>query len=385
MERKEFDDLIKRYLEGVSTEEERDLLHLWLVKHAGQEEREWSPGEAEDVERRLRLKLKGLVGEIGTEERLSRRFRRVAAVAAVLVVLLSIGVLLFQGPGKPVDQQISRHQQQIASHIPPVLTLHVEGTDYRIDSLPIGIDTYVGGVAVRRTSLNSLSYLAGSNNGIATNDNAAVYHRLSVPKGKDFNVTLPDGSVVWMNTESTLEFPVVFSGADRRVTMSGEAFFEVASDKAHPFRVAAAEGTEVVATGTQFSVKAYRDEMEMYATLVEGVITVTAKGESLTMQPNQQAVSKQSVAGIQVSAVDVKSIIAKKNGYFAFFKQDITSIMKEVSRWYDVDVYFQGEVSPRLFGGTFSRQRPLNDLLEYFESIGSFKFKQKGRRIIVMS
>src|SRR5690606_6896033 len=150
MERKEFDDLIKRYLEGVSTEEERDLLHLWLVKHAGQEEREWLPGEAEDVERRLRLKLKGLVRDIGAEERISRRFRRVAAVAAVLAVLLSIGVLLFQGPGKPVDQQISRQRQQVASHVPSVLTLHVGETDYRIDSLPIGIDAYVGGVAVRR-------------------------------------------------------------------------------------------------------------------------------------------------------------------------------------------------------------------------------------------
>lgn len=380
MDRKEINDLIARYLAGESTQEERDLLYLWLVKRAEQEEEAWPVGEEEDVERRLRSGLSGW----GSDHPVSApvRWRTAAAVAASLLVLISVGLLLFRGSHKPAGPMAYPSPHVAISQIPPELSIHVDGERYLIDSLPIGVNTYVGGVAVRKTSANSIRYIddrGGPLHGTAMN------HRLFVPKGKDFTVTLVDGSVVWLNTESSLEFPAVFAGNERTVAMSGEAFFEVASDKTHPFKVATAEGAEVVATGTQFSVKAYQDEREMYTTLVEGAVTMNGNGESLALQPSQQAVSRYAEPGIQVFSVDVKGILAKKNGYFAFSRQDISSIMKEVSRWYDVDVYFQGKVSPRLFGGTFSRTRPLDELLEYFESVGGFKFKHKGRRLIVMS
>lgn len=385
---KEINELIKRYLDGTSTKEERDMLYLWLVKRVEQEQREWLPGEEEEVERRLRFKLKGLVEDaepVRSAPLVPRiQFGRWTAIAASILVLFAVGVWLFQ---QPVKQTPEIAQQAAADlfHESPELVIRVDGKDYLIDSLPIGVASYIGGTTVRKTSSNSLSYLVDAADDTHVRHEEPASHQLFVPKGKDFNVTLADGSVAWLNTESMLEFPTVFAGKERKVTMSGEAFFEVVSDKAHPFKVATSDGAEVVATGTQFAVKAYHDEVEMYTTLVEGAITMSAKGESLAMLPNQQAVNRYGVPGIQVSAVDVKGIIAKKNGYFAFSKQDITSIMKDVSRWYDVDVYFQGDVSPRLFGGTFSKKRPLSELLEYFESVGNFKFKQKGRRIIVMS
>lgn len=386
MESKEFDDLIKRYLDGTSTEEERDILYLWLINQTQQEQREWLPGEEEEVEKRLRFKLKGLVDDARATHAtpLLVRLRNWSAIAASILVLFAVGLWLFQQPVKQTPE-VSQQAASAVLHKYPELVIRVDGNDYLIDSLPIGVDSYIGGLAVRKTSSNSLSYLDGAVDDGHMRHEAPVNHRLFVPKGKDFNITLADGSVAWLNTESMLEFPAVFAGSERKVTLSGEAFFEVASDKTHPFKVTTAEGAEVVATGTQFAVKAYHDEVEMYTTLVEGAITMSAEGESLAMRPNQQAVNRYGVSGIRVSTVDVKGIIAKKNGYFAFSKQDISSIMKDVSRWYDVDVYFQGEVSPRLFGGTFSKKRPLSELLEYFESVGNFKFKQKGRRIIVMS
>ncbi|SEL54792.1 FecR family protein [Parapedobacter koreensis] len=389
MERKEANDLIRRYLRGDCTEEERQLLYLWLTKQVAQEEWAWQPGEEAEVERRLRFQLRNLLESPQSELTLSSRrtsfsLRALAGVAAVLLLSLAgLGIWYFPHPPIPTTGAVAIQQREpVSFQTHTALTIHADGKDYLIDSLPVGSETHIGQVVVKKTSANSLSY-SGSLGDTALSPILAK-HTLFVPKGRDFNITLPDGSDVWLNTESALEFPTRFTGGERRVTISGEAFFEVASDKKNPF-IVAANDAEVIATGTQFNVKAYRDEKAMYATLVEGVITMATPGESLMMAPSQQAVSEVGVMGIQVHPINVANIIAKKNGYFAFYKQDITSIMKEVSRWYDVEVYFQGEVSLRLFGGTFSRKRTLSELLEYFESIGNFKFKQKGRRIIVMS
>src|SRR5690606_28141976 len=136
------------------------------------------------------------------------RWRTAAAVAASLLVLISVGLLLFRGSHKPAGPMAYPSPHVAISQIPPELSIHVDGERYLIDSLPIGVNTYVGGVAVRKTSANSIRYIddrGGPLHGTAMN------HRLFVPKGKDFTVTLVDGSVVWLNTESSLEFPAVFA------------------------------------------------------------------------------------------------------------------------------------------------------------------------------
>ncbi|SKB96389.1 FecR family protein [Parapedobacter luteus] len=390
MKRKAVNDLIKRYLQGDCTAEERQILYLWLAKQAAQEEWEWQPEEEAEVEHQLRFRLRHLLEnpkplEAESPQRTRSLFGKLAGAAAILLLALTgLGIwFLGRHPLPTVGTVAIQQREPVAFQTYAALTIHAEGKDYLVDSLPIGVETTVGQAVVKKTSINSLSYYQRLGD-MDSSSRVFAKHTIFVPKGRDFNVTLPDGSDVWLNTESALEFPTRFTGSERRVTISGEAFFDVTSDKTNPFIVAANE-TEVIATGTQFNVKAYRDEKATYATLVEGMITMATPEESLSMTPSQQAITQQGMPGIQVSSINVANIIAKKNGYFAFYKQDITSIMKEVSRWYDVEIYFQGEISPRLFGGTFSRKRTLNELLEYFQSIGNFKFKQKGRRIIVMS
>lgn len=363
------------------------MLYVWLAKQAAAEDWKWKPGEEDAVERELRFRLRNLLETDATEPEVDMRpsfpLRKLSAVAASVLLVLGLGIWYhYDAPRSP--EGIAGNAMELTplfeSH--KALVIQVAGKDYFIDSLVIGEETIIGQLVVKRLAENSLSYqyppsdeqsLIGTPN-----------HRLYVPKGRDFNVKLPDGSSVWLNTESALEFPTVFAGGERQVAITGEAFFEVASDKANPF-VAIANEIAVIATGTQFNVKAYHDESTFYTTLIEGVVTLAGKEESKTMTPNQQAVWQKGIAGIHLDEINVANIIAKKNGYFAFYQQDIRSVMKEISRWYDVEVFFQGEVSERLFGGTFSRSRELGELLEYFESIGEFKFKRKGRRIIVMS
>lgn len=382
MERKAINDMIKRYLEGNATEEERDFLYLWLTRQVANAEWKWKPGEKAEVEDVLRFRLKGLLEPTLAERPLATpsgiSFRKLSAIAAAALLVLGLGIWYFYDHS-PANRTGTTN---LANHFPlepdDALVIYADGRAYELDSMAIGEELTIGQTRIKKLSNAQLVYqqadaIVGSSD----------IHRLYVPKGRDFNVTLPDGSMVWLNTESVLEFPVAFGKGERRVAMSGEALFEVKSDKSRPF-IVMAQDAEVVATGTTFNVKAYHDEEILYTTLLEGKVRMETKECAQEITPNQQAIIQQGVAGIQVEKVNVANIIAKKNGYFVFHKQDISSIMKEVGRWYDVEVHFQGEVSRRQFGGTFSRSRKLSELLEYFESIGGVKFKQEGRRIIVM-
>ncbi len=387
MQRKRINRLVERYLQGNCTDEERQMLYFWLTKQAAEEEWEWQPGEEDEVENRLRYHLRDLLETAETEQVVDTPtgfpFRKLAAIAASILVVLSVGIWYFHdSPDSPSELMVSEVQQALRFENHHALVIRADGVDHPIDSMVIGEESIIGQVVVKKLSDNSLSYSRHLES--AELPDEPSNHLVVVPKGRDFNVTLPDGSSVWLNTESALEFPTTFAGGERRVAISGEAFFEVVSDKENPF-IVMANDMEVTATGTQFNVRAYHDEETHYTTLIEGVVTVTAEEASTHMAPNQQATWQKGGAGIVIGEANIANIMAKKNGYFAFHEQDIKSIMKEISRWYDVEVFFQGEVSGRLFGGTFSRHRELGELLEYFGSIGGFKFKQKGRRIIVMS
>ncbi|MEO6683080.1 MAG: FecR domain-containing protein [Ginsengibacter sp.] len=212
-----------------------------------------------------------------------------------------------------------------------------------------------------------------------------IYNTLTNPRGsKVISIVLSDGSSVWLNSGSTLTYPVAFSGRERKVTVIGEAYFQVKSDPARKFIVTANDvSTEVF--GTEFNVNAYHDEDAIRITLLHGSIKVAiADGQSAMVKPGEQA-SKVSAGKLNIHRdINVDNVIAWKNEMFSFQETNIKEIMKEVSRWYDVDIEYSGDFGGLNFGGNMSRQSHVSELLKRLEATKAVKFKVNGNKITVI-
>lgn len=211
------------------------------------------------------------------------------------------------------------------------------------------------------------------------------YNTIETPKGGQYQVRLPDGTSVWLNAASAIKYPVNFRGSrERRVQLYGEAYFEVAKDKAHPF-VVETDKQEVRVLGTHFNIHGYKDESVICTTLLEGSIKTSnlSSGHWRILSPGQQSTILKGNGEVGVSNVNTDNIISWKNGYFIFDNQDIASIMKVISRWYDVNVEYESIDRDEKFGGTFSRSSDLADILKVLKILGNVDFKVEGRTIIV--
>lgn len=206
---------------------------------------------------------------------------------------------------------------------------------------------------------------------------------LTTPKGGEYQVTLHDGTKVWLNTASSITFPVVFNTSQRRVKIKGEAYLEVAKNPAMPF-IVEANGSEVTVLGTHFNISAYPDDDFVKTTLLEGAVSVKSQKGSELLRPGQQAVMSTKSSLMEVSEVNANEVLAWKNGYFVFKGEDIKSIMRIISRWYDVDIVYKGDLRGRTFSGTISRFGSIDELLRTIELTEAVNFDIKGRKVTVM-
>ena len=208
----------------------------------------------------------------------------------------------------------------------------------------------------------------------------------STGKGQTYTFTLPDGSKVWLNAATAIKFPATFSGANsRNVELGGEAYFEVAKDKKHPF-IVKTQGQEITVLGTHFNIDAYQESQVTKTTLLEGMVRVVAKSGSVanafTLKPGQRAVSKG--ADTHVDEVDAEDAIAWKEGYFTFNRETLESVMLQISRWYDVEVSYQDESIKNIqFSGSITRFGNISEILKKVELTEKVRFKIEGRKIMV--
>lgn len=314
--------------------------------------------------------------QAGQGRKLPIRWPRIAAAAILLLALA--GSLYYYLGDQSTDPPSSF---AAASNIAPggnraTLTL----PDGRTIDLSEGHDgIIIGGDNITYTDGSSLDVMLS---GVETSPDQLV---LTTPNAGQYQLTLPDGSRVWLNAGSTLQYPARFSGAERRVELVGEAYFEVAKDSQRPFHVAT-DGQEVEVLGTQFNVSAYRDDPQTKTTLVEGSVSVwiNERGvpakEFSTLRPGQQA--SVSEAGIQVREVDIEAATAWKDGYFKF-DGDIKTIVAQIARWYDIEVTYDDDLATDLeLVGRVSRARKLGDILRSLEEAdNSIKFTLTGRRL----
>ncbi|SDK66553.1 FecR family protein [Pedobacter sp. ok626] len=214
----------------------------------------------------------------------------------------------------------------------------------------------------------------------------------ATPKGGTYQVILSDGTHVWLNADSKLSFPSQFTGNSRTVTLSGEAYFEVAKNKAKPFVVNYGKSA-VEVLGTHFNIMAYKDEAASKVTLLEGAVKVNSGAEKVVLKPGQQAeILEEKGAAIALNNdIDTEQVIAWKNGYFMFANEPVESIMRKISRWYDVTVVYEDNQQDKALWGTVSRFKNVSEVLRRLELTGVVRFKMenlngkgKERRIIVM-
>jgi ferric-dicitrate binding protein FerR (iron transport regulator) len=207
---------------------------------------------------------------------------------------------------------------------------------------------------------------------------------LTTPRGGQYEVMLPDGTKVWLNSASSLTYPVTFAGKERRVELTGEAYFEVAKNTSSPFFVKTS-GQTVKVLGTHFNINSYEDEKCVKTTLLEGSVVITSDGnkQAVNLKPGQQSVNKAASFDV-INEADIDEAVAWKNGKFLFRNTDLQTVMRQLSRWYDVDVEYQGTIAERHYRGRISRNVPVSQVFEILKTSG-INFIINGRTIIVKS
>jgi ferric-dicitrate binding protein FerR (iron transport regulator) len=315
----------------------------------------------------------------------SRRTWLPYAAAAILFLAVA-GVWLWKAymPAQ-LAQQTSKNQ---LSDIPPggdkaVLTL-ADGTVIVLDSTNNGALIHQGTTAITKKKDGQLVYDASR--AVAMPEGALSFNKISTPRGGQYQVILPDGSKVWLNAASSLHFPTAFPRAERRVSLIGEAYFEINKNETSPFYVLT-ENQEVAVLGTSFNIMGYADEETIKTTLLEGSVKVRdfMSSNMQLLQPGQQSKLDYLKGGrIRVEKeADIEEAMAWKNGKFQFQSADLQTIMRQVSRWYDIDVVYEGAVPSEKFTGEIPRN---SNMMEVFKilKLSNVHFKIEGRTLTVM-
>jgi transmembrane sensor len=368
------EDLAHKYLMGTLSKEEQQEFDHWF--NTTNEEPIAVPDVlAEDKEAHRLAILKKIRKELDAEApRKITLWRNIAAAAAVVFVvgLTALFYLKYQQRPEPIDTN------SLASDIAPgknaaTLTL-ADGKKIVLSGLKDGRLLAQAGVEIEKRADGQLIYKQKDAGTTVKPD----YNTLTTSRGEQYQVFLPDGSRVWLNAASSVKFPLSFGALkERKVYLTGEAYFEVSKDKSRPFRVVS-EQQVVTVYGTHFNINSYGDEATVKTTLLEGSVDVNGT----LLKPNQQAV----LAGgkINVIPVRVENVVAWKNGYFRFSAESLESIMRKVSRWYDDEVEFQ---NPSLkdveFGGVVTRYTTISKVLEMLQLTEEASFELKGKTIIV--
>jgi len=263
-----------------------------------------------------------------------------------------------------------------------VLTLS-NGRELNLEKIKPGLIAVEGNFEVFKSKDNTITYKRRSKADKGSLNNLA-YNLITVPKGGKYQAVLPDGSHIWLNASSRLRFPLNFGITERRVEMLGEGYYEVAKDRKQVFRVATpAQVVEVL--GTHFNVKAYADEPLCKVTLLEGSVRIISGGKnSKFLKPGQQAEISTKSHDIGVQDVDPAPVVAWKSGYFEFDHTDFKSLMGQLSRWYNVDIVYQGAISNDYYEGRISRNVNLSEVLKILENEG-ISFRIEGEKLIVLT
>ncbi len=390
---KDIQKMIEKYVDGTATAEEIAFVESY---YAWQEQREKPELSVEDLETMRLDSFKNIAGQLHPEPPSSTRgytFLRIASVAAVLLVATSTAYLfLRKSPGEKKPEGIAVNPSlDIAPGANKATLTLADGSTITLDDKADGPIKELPGLVITKTQKGELIYTVSANPGSAQirdgnsgKETSIRTNTVATPRGGQYQVVLPDGTHVWLNAASALTYPESFGGKTRLVKLEGEAYFEVAKNKAMPFHVVT-RNQDVEVTGTHFNVNGYLDEQPMRTTLLEGGVTIHHEGQSQRIVPGQQATVLSNSPAVKVMGVDTEEVVAWKNGLFQFNNASLAQIMTQLERWYDITVDY-GSLPAKRYNGMIPRSANLSRVLKMLELTGSIKFKiDNNRQLRVLS
>ncbi|MGE0078273.1 MAG: FecR family protein [Bacteroidales bacterium] len=386
---------IKLLLDSFGSRKNQEILKSAILQYFSGEAELDALTSKEDEAAKLKQVYAKVMSDIKKEKSRSAYrtlfLQRVAAAASILL-FLSLGIFFYSSLKNNSRKEIAKNQVQPVKKnqkydVEPgsnkgTLTL-ADGSSIELEKIADGEISTQGDVRIKKEN-NQLVYDASF-----LGSGKVIYNRVSIPRGGEYQLTLPDGTKVWLNAGSVIAYPVAFNGDERRVSIKGEAYFEVASayskdKKKLPFVVAVNQDAEVRVLGTHFNIKAYPGEGAIRTTLLEGSVEVKsiASNKSMLIQPGQQAVVDKDGALI-AKKVNTEEVIAWKNGYFYFDNASLQDVLQQLARWYDVQVLYDGAIPDRYFTGKIRRNIYLSEALEILE-FTRVNFRIEGKTIIVI-
>ena len=397
--------LAEKWIAGTSTPEEKTRLFEWYDRfddtelNLEEEQAALFSRLKQEMLRNIRQKIKPAdeIKPPGEIRRIAsvRRIGRISVAAAVILLVGAAGWLAIQTrtTSQPAQAAKAKTTPRINDIGPgsdkAILTL-ADGSTVTLDSAGKGSLARQGNAKVIKSGDGQIQYASTGND--ETAEKAMVYNILSTPRGGQYRLKLQDGTSVWLNAGSSIRYPTAFLGKERKVEITGEAYFEIAKNADMPFRVSVSDpvagekATEIEVLGTGFDVNAYKDEADLKTTLIEGAIKVTSGSAAVILKPSQQAIIS-TAKDIQTIRLDnTDQTIAWKNGSFAFDDADIPTIMRQISRWYDVDVEYDGNGKrpDDHFTGTFPRNTSLAGVLQILHTSG-VRLVAENKKIVIRS
>jgi ferric-dicitrate binding protein FerR (iron transport regulator) len=377
--------LIEKYRAGEATEEEKRILNEWY--HSFEDGEVVIPGNEDLTEALLHSRLEQrLKHTIGAEKEPGKsRWKWKLPAAAAIILALAAGYFYMRSNSNPGTAKIETTKTNTINEINPgtdraLLTL-ADGSQIVLDSGSMGTIVSQHGISVEKLENGMVAYTIDASS--VSKSDEPVYHSITTPRGGQYRITLSDGTKVWLNAASSIRFPTVFPGNERKVEVTGETYFEVARNPQAPFRVKA-ESSVVEVLGTHFNVNAYTDEDAIRTTLLEGKVMVTVDGGATLkyLEPGQQSGITRDGRIHIVQNADTEEAVAWINGRFQFKSAELTTILRQIARWYDVDVEYSGKTNMR-FSGQLKRSESVSKVLEMLKLTGEVDFKIDNRKIVV--
>lgn len=377
-------ELLNKKLLGSLLENEEHIINEWLSNDGNKELFELIKKEILEGSHRLQFNSIDIEkGWAKNKKLLSTSFQRKAIykfsrIAAAVIFILSVGSFLFYiANNKPIDKKVIAETQIVPGEQKAELVLGdgsvivLAGEEKKIEDHGVQILTTKGVVDYKSDSASV---------------NALAMNTLRVPVGGEHQLKLSDGTRVWLNSVSQLKYPITFSGKERKVYLKGgEVYFKVKHDPEHPFIISTDKGMEVEVLGTSFSIMAYDDESSILTTLVDGSVRVNiSNGKSVTLEPGKQAQFQKSEMNIEVKDVNTDLYTAWVQGRFVFEQEELESILRKLSRWYDVEIFYENEsVRRKRLSADLRKYDDISSFLNLFMQVSNIEFEVNGKTILV--
>jgi ferric-dicitrate binding protein FerR (iron transport regulator) len=400
-----FFELLTKYNSGSTTTQETEFVERFLaiMDHRNSDVLTGFEEQKNSIEKDIEARLLNSIQQDVKAPAIPRIVHRVHflrrsgwwAAAAILLVLLSVGTyyLFNQSSASLPAATVAAVMNDVKPGTEGAMLTLADGRQVLLDSLGNGIIAMQGNAEIKLNDGQLVYNKAGK--GSALNAGATVYNTMSTPRGRQFQLMLPDGTKVWLNAASSLTYPVAFTGKERKVAITGEAYFEVAKNAHLPFRVTINDQTEVEVLGTHFNVNAYSDEEVIKTTLLEGSVKVkhAAKPQisdlrlptSVVLTPGQQAqVSGKDSTVKLVKEANVNEAMAWKNGTFSFTNADLPAVMRQLSRWYNIEIEYKGDIPGGTFSGEIGRSLTLDQVLKGLTTTRIHYHIEKDNKLLIL-